>query len=136
MEIDSSADFAGVVTSQGIRLPGTHESRAGQRRVRQPADERRGRCGIIGVNATTGRSLPGLDNLYQSIDKILTTPLATCAPRHAFGPELADLVDQPDNGAIRTRLYAAVAMHADPGEHVGRRDVGRVGIGLESGNDR
>ncbi|WLE59278.1 GPW/gp25 family protein [Burkholderia plantarii] len=64
---------------------------------------------MIGMNATTGRSLSGLDHLYQSIDKILTTPLATCVQRRAFGSELADLVDQPNNGAIRTRLYAAVA---------------------------
>ncbi|MDR5797439.1 MULTISPECIES: GPW/gp25 family protein [unclassified Caballeronia] len=62
-----------------------------------------------GMNASTGRSLGGLSHLYQSIAKILTTPLASCVKRRAFGSELFDLVDQPNNGAARTRLYAAVA---------------------------
>ncbi|RQS60414.1 GPW/gp25 family protein [Burkholderia sp. Bp8986] len=62
-----------------------------------------------GMNATTGRALSGLDHLYQSIGKILTTPLATCIKRRAFGSDLFEQVDAPNNGAERTRLYAAVA---------------------------
>lgn len=62
-----------------------------------------------GMNADTGRALSGLDHLYQSIDKILTTPLATCVKRREFGSDLFEQIDSPNNGAARTRLYAAVA---------------------------
>lgn len=62
-----------------------------------------------GMNASTGRSIVDLDHLYQSVDKILTTPLASCIKRRPFGSEIPDLVDAPFNGATRTRLYAAVA---------------------------
>ncbi|MDC6129205.1 GPW/gp25 family protein [Burkholderia gladioli] len=64
---------------------------------------------MIGMNADTGRTLTGLDHLYQSIGKILSTPLATCIQRREFGSELADLIDAPNNGTSRTRLYAAIA---------------------------
>ncbi|HDR9048586.1 TPA: GPW/gp25 family protein [Burkholderia vietnamiensis] len=62
-----------------------------------------------GMNATTGRTISGLDHLYQSIGKIVSTPLASCVKRRTFGSQLTDLIDAPANGAIRTRLYAAVA---------------------------
>ncbi|AJX17744.1 baseplate assembly protein [Burkholderia ubonensis] len=62
-----------------------------------------------GMNANTGRSISGLGHFYQSIGKIVTTPLASCVKRRTFGSELPDLIDAPGNGAMRTRLYAAVA---------------------------
>jgi phage baseplate assembly protein W len=62
-----------------------------------------------GMNANTGRAISGLDHLYQSIGKIVSTPLASCIQRRTFGSELPDLIDAPSNGATRTRLYAAVA---------------------------
>lgn len=62
-----------------------------------------------GMNAATGRWVCGHDHLYQSIGKIVSTPLASCLKRRNFGSELHDLIDQPANGAMRTRLYAAVA---------------------------
>ncbi|RQR78688.1 GPW/gp25 family protein [Burkholderia sp. Bp9015] len=62
-----------------------------------------------GMNAETGRAVSGRDHLYQSIAKILTTPLATCIKRRAFGSDLFEQVDAPNNGAERTRLYAAIA---------------------------
>ncbi|WP_093643979.1 GPW/gp25 family protein [Paraburkholderia aspalathi] len=49
------------------------------------------------------------DHLYQSIGKILTTSLASRVKRRSFGSEIPDLVDAPNNGATRTRLYAASA---------------------------
>ena len=33
-----------------------------------------------GMNANTGRSISGLNHFYQSIGKIVTTPLASCEP--------------------------------------------------------
>ena len=62
-----------------------------------------------GMNESTGRSIVGFDHLHQSIGKIVSTPLASCVKRRTFGSELPDLIDAPSNGAIRTRLYAAVA---------------------------
>ncbi|MFM0181760.1 GPW/gp25 family protein [Paraburkholderia aspalathi] len=62
-----------------------------------------------GMNASTGRATAGLAHLYQSIDKILTTPIGTRIARRDFGSELPDLVDAPNNGTTRVRLYAAAA---------------------------
>lgn len=62
-----------------------------------------------GMNATTGRAITGLDHLYQSVAKIVTTPLASCVKRRTFGSEGPDLIDAPGNGATTTRLYAAIA---------------------------
>lgn len=62
-----------------------------------------------GMDAKTGRSISGLAHLYQSIGQILTTPLASRLKRRPFGSEIPDLIDAPDNGATRVRVYAAIA---------------------------
>jgi len=62
-----------------------------------------------GMNASTGRATAGIAHLYQSIAKILTTPIGTRIARRDFGSELPELVDAPNNGATRVRLYAAIA---------------------------
>lgn len=62
-----------------------------------------------GMNATTGRAIADLDHLYQSIGRILSTPLGSRIARRDFGSDLPDLVDGPTNGAMLVRLYAAVA---------------------------
>jgi phage baseplate assembly protein W len=62
-----------------------------------------------GMNASTGRSLADLDHLYQSIGRIFSTPLASCIKRRTFGSDVFAQVDAPNNGAERTRLYAAIA---------------------------
>jgi phage baseplate assembly protein W len=62
-----------------------------------------------GMNAMTGRAIADLDHLYQSIGKILSTPLASCVQRRQFGSDLFSQLDAPNNGAARTRLYAAIA---------------------------
>jgi len=46
-----------------------------------------------GMNASTGRASGGLQHLYQSIAKILTTPVGTRVKRREFGSELPELVD-------------------------------------------
>jgi phage baseplate assembly protein W len=61
------------------------------------------------MNAATGRATAGITHLYQSITKILTTPIGTRIARRDFGSELPELVDAPNNGATRVRLYAAIA---------------------------
>jgi uncharacterized protein len=62
-----------------------------------------------GMNASTGCWISGDEHLRQSIGRILSTPLASCLGRRDFGSALPDLIDAPVNGALHTRLYAAIA---------------------------
>ncbi|MFL9993051.1 GPW/gp25 family protein [Paraburkholderia sediminicola] len=62
-----------------------------------------------GMNAKTGRATVGLAHLYQSIEKILNTPVGSRIARRDFGSELPELVDAPNNPTTRVRLYAAAA---------------------------
>lgn len=62
-----------------------------------------------GMHRLTGKALDGLDHLCQSIADILTTPLGARVMRRDYGSQLPDLIDHPDNGATRVRLYAAAA---------------------------
>ena len=50
-----------------------------------------------------------LAHLRQSIVDILTTPLGTRLERRTYGSLLPELIDHPDHGATRVRIYAAVA---------------------------
>lgn len=81
---------------------------------------------MIGMNATTGRALRGLDHIYQSIGKILTTPRGSRLQRRTFGSDLFELVDAPSNAATRVRVFSAVAtalMRQEP-----RLQLRRVGL--------
>ena len=60
-----------------------------------------------GMSATTGQALDGIEHIRQSIRDILTTPIGTRVMRRDYGSEIPELIDQPDNGATRVRLYAA-----------------------------
>ncbi|MDO9571175.1 MAG: GPW/gp25 family protein [Hydrogenophaga sp.] len=61
------------------------------------------------MHRTTGQAVDGLDHLNQSIVDILTTPLGSRVMRRDYGSLLPELIDQPDNGATRLRVYAATA---------------------------
>jgi len=62
-----------------------------------------------GMHITSGKLLSGTDHLRQSIADILTTPVGTRVMRRDYGSLLFDLIDQPDNGFTRIRMYAATA---------------------------
>lgn len=62
-----------------------------------------------GINAHTGQELSGIDHLRQSITDILTTPIGSRVMRRDYGSLVPALIDQPDNGATRVRVYAATA---------------------------
>ena len=64
---------------------------------------------MSGMNRLTGKPLDGIDHLRQSIPDILGTPLASRVERRTYGSLWPDLIDHPDNGATRVRLYAATA---------------------------
>jgi phage baseplate assembly protein W len=64
---------------------------------------------MSGMNRVTGKALDGIEHLRQSIADILTTPLGARVMRRAYGSLWPELIDHPDNGATRVRLYAATA---------------------------
>lgn len=64
---------------------------------------------MTGMHRATGRGMRELAHLSQSIADILTTPLGTRLQRRTYGSLLPDLIDHPDNGATRIRMYAATA---------------------------
>jgi hypothetical protein len=61
------------------------------------------------MHRNTGAAVDGLEDLRQSIAVILTTPIGSRLMRRDFGSLLPELIDQPDNGATRVRLFSAVA---------------------------
>lgn len=61
-----------------------------------------------GMNNLTGKSVADIAHLSQSIADILTTPLGTRLERRTYGSLLPELIDHPDNGTTRVRMYAAV----------------------------
>lgn len=85
-----------------------------------------------GMNAMTGRALSGAAHLHQSITRILTTPVGARLMRRTFGSALPDLIDAPDHGATRLRLYAAIAqalMCWEPRWHLIRLQARREAAG-------
>ena len=62
-----------------------------------------------GTNASTGKSLTGLDHLRQSITDILMTPIGSRVMRRDYGSRLPELVDAPMNGETIMDIYAATA---------------------------
>lgn len=63
----------------------------------------------IGMSATSGAALSDMAHLRQSIATILFTPVGSRVMRRSFGSLMPELIDQPDNGTTRVRLFAAVA---------------------------
>lgn len=64
---------------------------------------------MIGINASTGRSISGADHLKQSIRDILTTRIGTRVMRRDYGSRLPDLVDNPTSQLLKLDLFAATA---------------------------
>lgn len=63
----------------------------------------------LGMHRDTGAAADGLEHVRQSIAVILTTPIGSRVMRRDFGSLLPELLDQPDNGTTRVRLYSATA---------------------------
>ncbi|OAK55048.1 baseplate assembly protein [Variovorax paradoxus] len=64
---------------------------------------------MSGMDRVTGKALDGIEHLRQSIADILGTPQGTRVMRRIYGSLWPELIDQPDNGATRVRLFAATA---------------------------
>lgn len=61
------------------------------------------------MSRSTGQRLRAIDHLRQSVGDILTTPIGSRVMRRDYGSLVPALIDQPDNLATRTRLFAAIA---------------------------
>lgn len=66
--------------------------------------------GIIGIDATTGRALDGIDHLRQSVKDILGTPIGSRILRRDYGSDLFSLIDQNLTGLTLARIYAATVV--------------------------
>lgn len=64
---------------------------------------------MMGMSVTTGRALPTLAHLRQSIQDILTTPIGSRIMRREYGSLLFALVDAPLDRATVLDLIQATA---------------------------
>lgn len=63
-----------------------------------------------GMNSRSGETLEDLQHIRQSVSDILTTPIGTRVMRRTYGSMLSDLIDQPQNDALRLQIMAACYM--------------------------
>lgn len=61
----------------------------------------------IGMNRATGFAVTDADHISQSIADILITPVGSRVMRRAYGSLLSELIDQPQNPALRLQIMAA-----------------------------
>lgn len=52
--------------------------------------------------------LTEVEQIYQSVADILTTPIGSRVMRREYGSLLADLIDQPTSNALILKIYSAV----------------------------
>lgn len=63
-----------------------------------------------GLNKHTGMAISDAEHIKQSIQDILTTPVGSRVMRRDYGSDLFELIDQPQDLALRLRLMAATVM--------------------------
>lgn len=64
---------------------------------------------MAGINAVSGTILTEIEDIRQSIAKILTTPIGTRVMRRDFGSNLFDLIDSPASPTGGIQVVAAAA---------------------------
>lgn len=86
------------------------------------------------MSRDTGTRMDAIAHLQQSVADILATPIGSRVMRREYGSLVPALIDQPDNLATQTRVYAAVAsalMRWEPRLQIDRlrmlRDADRPG---------
>lgn len=60
------------------------------------------------ISKNNGVVLNEIEQIYQSIEDILTTPIGTRLMRREYGSLLADLIDQPTNDVVLLQMYSAI----------------------------
>ncbi|MEQ5563813.1 GPW/gp25 family protein [Providencia rettgeri] len=91
-----------------------------------------------GMNAKTGRGVTDSEHIRQSIADILRTPIGSRVMRRQYGSLLYDLIDQPQNPALRLKIMSAcymALMQWEPRVRLQiidyiRSDVGEMGVSL------
>lgn len=63
----------------------------------------------IGMHIASGRRLGDIDHIWQSVRKILTTPIGSRVERREFGSIIPKLIDRPINDHTRLQVMAATA---------------------------
>ncbi|KLU16476.1 MULTISPECIES: GPW/gp25 family protein [Xenorhabdus] len=61
----------------------------------------------LGMNRQTGRELTDLAHIRQSVSDILLTPVGSRIARRPYGSLLPELIDWPQNAALRLQVMAA-----------------------------
>jgi len=64
----------------------------------------------LDIDGQTGKLITDKEVILQSIKEILFTPLGSRVMRRDFGSMLFELIDQPNNAALRLRIIAAVVI--------------------------
>lgn len=63
-----------------------------------------------GMSQGNGRAITDTDHLRQSVRDILLTPQGSRIARREYGSLLSELIDQPQNPALRLQVMSAVYM--------------------------
>ena len=63
----------------------------------------------IGMSQGNGRAITDTDHLRQSVRDILLTPRGSRIARREYGSLLSELIDQPQNPALRLQIMSAAA---------------------------
>jgi len=62
----------------------------------------------IGMSQGNGRAITDTEHLRQSVRDILLTPQGSRIARREYGSLLSELIDQPQNPALRLQVMSAV----------------------------
>ncbi|HDG1710096.1 GPW/gp25 family protein [Kluyvera ascorbata] len=62
----------------------------------------------LGMNQANGKAITDTDHLRQSVRDILLTPQGSRIARREYGSLLSELIDQPQNPALRLQVMSAV----------------------------
>ena len=62
----------------------------------------------IGMSQGNGRAITDTDHLRPSVRDILLTPQGSRIARREYGSLLSELIDQPQNPALRLQIMSAV----------------------------
>lgn len=60
----------------------------------------------LGMDRNSGLAIEDLDHIRQSVSDILNTPVGSRVMRRNYGSLLSELIDQPQNGALRLQMMA------------------------------
>lgn len=91
-----------------------------------------------GIDATSGKSLTGINHLKQSINDILTTPIGSRVMRRTYGCRAFHLIDAPMNRSTLLDFYSAIAEALDTWEprfkltkiEVNSAEAGKIALDL------